>query len=145
MPLMSDKKVSEDMPLIYIAGPFRGETAWEVEYNIRQAEGYILTLAKVGAVGVCPHSMYRYFDGAMPDQYWLTATAELLRRCDGLLLTPWWKSSEGSKAENRVARELAIPVLDLESAQCGGLSSFVEVCRVKKYGAPVEITHDTTD
>lgn len=105
------------MKLIYIAGPFRGLTAWDIEQNIRGAEGWALTVAASGAVPVVPHSMYRYFQGAMKDEFRLEATLEILRRCDAVLLTPGWRKSQGSLGELAEAQRLGIPQFETERGQ----------------------------
>lgn len=100
------------MKTIYVAGPYRGETTWVVESNIRRAEGAGLWIAKLGAVPVIPHTMTRFFDGEINDQFWLDATMELLKRCDAIYLCPGWQASKGSTAE-------------LEHAQAAGKHIFV--------------------
>lgn len=59
------------MKAVYIAGPFRAPTPWEVETNIRTAETNGLYVAKLGAIPRIPHTMYRFFDGSLPDEFWL--------------------------------------------------------------------------
>jgi hypothetical protein len=49
--------------------------------------------------------MYRFFDKSAPDEFWLEGTLELLRRCDGIVMTEGWQRSEGSKGELGFARE----------------------------------------
>ena len=100
------------MKLIYIAGPYRGENAHEVEMNIRAAEEWILPLAKLGVVPQCVHSMYRYFDGTMTGEFWLDATMEVMRRCDAVLLVGQWAVSEGSVKEREEAERLGIRVFE---------------------------------
>jgi hypothetical protein len=84
---------------VYVAGPYRATTQWGVEQNIRVAETAAMQIARFGAVPVIPHSMYRYFDGTICDDYWLAATCSLLKRCDALYLLPNWENSEGTKLE----------------------------------------------
>jgi len=98
--------------LVYIAGPFRGANAWEVENNIRDAESYGFKVAEIGAVPVIPHTMYRFWDGTLTDEFWLAATLETMRRCDAVLLLPNWKRSTGSKAEKAEAIRLGMPVFE---------------------------------
>ena len=101
------------MKLIYIAGPFRAKSGWEVEHNIREAEELALIVAETGAVPVCPHTMYRFFNGVLPDQFWLDATLDLLRKCDAILLVPRWRESQGAKGERDEAMSLGIPVFNV--------------------------------
>ena len=97
------------MKLIYVAGPFRASTRWGVELNIRRAEALALEVWRLGAVGVCVHSMCRYFEGAA-DDVWLAGDLELLRRCDAVLVTDDWERSTGAIAEVKFARDNQIPV-----------------------------------
>lgn len=98
------------MKLVYVAGPYRSENAWAVEANIRNAEEETFALAQLGYVGVCVHSMYRYFDGTLTAEYWLAATLEVMKRCDAVLLLPGWAESAGSVKEKAAAEALGIPV-----------------------------------
>lgn len=100
------------MKLFYIAGPFRAPIPWQVEGNIREAEALGLLVAQAGGVPIIPHSMYRYFDKALPDEFWIEATRRQLERCDALVLHPSWQRSTGSKAERELASELRQPILD---------------------------------
>ena len=67
------------MQLVYIAGPFRGANAWEIEQNVHRAERVAAQVCALGAVAVCPHSLYRNFHGLLPDQFWIAATLEFMR------------------------------------------------------------------
>lgn len=100
------------MRVIYIAGPFRGPSAWAIESNIRVAESLALEVWRAGAVAVCPHANSRYFQGAAPDDIWLTGYLELLRRCDAVLVTPDWTRSAGAMAEVAEADAHGLPVFD---------------------------------
>jgi len=100
------------MRVIYIAGPYRAATQWGVEQNIRTAEAAMLQVAAMGLVPLCPHTMTRYMDGTLTDDYWLMATMEMLRRCDGMLLCGDWEHSSGTLGECREARERGIPIYD---------------------------------
>ena len=99
------------MKTVYIAGKYRGANAWEIEQNIRAAEEAGLQIAQAGACPVIPHTMYRFFQGTLPDQFWLDATLELVKRCDGILMIPGWESSGGAVAELAAAQEAGLFVL----------------------------------
>lgn len=101
------------MKVIYVAGPFRAPTAWEIEQNIRRAEEVGLEVIRLGAFVIIPHANTRYFHGSAPDQFFLDGTMELLRRCDAVVLIPGWERSEGSKGEKAEAERLGRPVFDL--------------------------------
>lgn len=98
------------MKLIYVAGPFRGANSWEVENNIRRAETLSLEVWKLGAAAICPHTNTRFFNGAAPDEVWLSGTLEMLRRCDAVILTDDWKRSSGACAEVAEAFKRGIPM-----------------------------------
>lgn len=99
------------MPLIYVAGPFRAETAWGIEQNIRVAESVGLKVARLGAVPVIPHSMYRFFQGTMPDDFWLNACLQLLRKCHAIVTVTNGQRSSGTLIELDAAKtKLHIPI-----------------------------------
>lgn len=99
------------MKIAYVAGPFRGPNAWEIEQNIRRAEEVSLEVWRTpGWCAICPHTNSRFFQGAAPDSVWLEGDIEILRRCDALVLAPNWSKSSGTRAEVRVAIELKIPI-----------------------------------
>lgn len=116
------------MKVVYIAGPYRGATAWEVEQNIRAAEAMALEVAKRGAMPLCPHTNTRgYFEGQMPNRFWLEGTMELLRRCDAIMCLPTWEQSTGARAERSTAQDLSMPVFD----DLGKLEAWLEAEHVR--------------
>lgn len=96
--------------VVYVAGPFRAENAWEIEQNIRRAEALALEVWKLGLAAVCPHANNRFYQGAASDDVWLAGDLAILERCDALLLVPDWQDSEGTLEEIDHAREQGIPV-----------------------------------
>lgn len=99
------------MPVVYIAGKFRGANSWEMEQNIRKAEALSLEVWRAGMVALCPHCNTRFFQGAAPDEVWLKGDLELLRRSDVLLTVDNWEDSVGATAEVAFAQRLNIPVV----------------------------------
>jgi len=99
------------MKLVYIAGPYRGETPWEVEQNIQKAERWAHAVAGLGAFPVCPHTNVRPHTGCcQPSEFWLEGDKELLKRaCDAVFLCPGWENSVGSVGERDHAEEWGIP------------------------------------
>ena len=104
------------MKMIYVAGPFRSKSVpynhYEQEQNIRRAEEIANRIWCMGAVGVCPHSMTRYWQGSAPDQLWLDGDLEILKRCDAIYLCPGWEGSSGTLAEKAQAEQDGQPVFD---------------------------------
>lgn len=99
------------MKVVYIAGPFRGPNAWEIEENIRRAERLALQVWRAGAVALCPHTNTRFFQGAADDAVWLAGDLEMLSRCDAVIFTPDWHQSSGARAEYDYATGHGIAVL----------------------------------
>lgn len=99
----------KQMAVVYVAGPFRGANAWQVEQNIRRAESLAFQVAQLGAMPLCPHTNTRFFDGTLTGEFWLAGTLELMRRCDAVVFTPLWLRSSGAKAEHEEAQRLGLP------------------------------------
>lgn len=99
------------MPVVYIAGPFRGDCAWDIECNVRRAEEASLDVWCSGAAALCPHTNTRFFHGAASDNVWIDGTLELMRRCDAVYLVRGWQGSSGTLDEIKEALRLGIPVL----------------------------------
>ena len=91
------------MKVVYIAGPYRAATAWQIEQNIRRAEAVALAVARLGAMPLCPHALTRFYHGELTDEFWLDGTAELLKRCDASMHVIGWEFSEGSVDEHDIA------------------------------------------
>jgi hypothetical protein len=117
------------MKLIYIAGKYTGKTYLEIEDNIKKAEAVAIELiAKKGKQGyypVTPHLNTAHFeiyepclDGIDYD-YWLEGTAEMLKRCDGILLMKSWYESSGAIKECGLAQQLNIPIyFNIDDINC---------------------------
>lgn len=98
------------IPVIYIAGPFRGKDHWEIAQNIRRAETLALEVWRMGAAALCPHLNTMHFQGAAPDQLWLEGDLAMLAKCDAVLMTEYWERSAGARAEREFAAGRDIPV-----------------------------------
>ena len=98
------------MKVVFIAGPFRAATPWQVEENVRAAERVALDIWRLGAAALCPHTNTRFFDKVLSDDVFLAGTRELLRRCDAMYIIGDWLSSHGTHAELDFARAYDIPV-----------------------------------
>ena len=100
------------LPVVYIAGKYRARTPWRVLANVRAAQEVALSVWKLGAVALCPHSNTGLFDGEAPDEVWLQGDIELLRRCDAVLMVEGWRDSAGARAEYDVALAQGMPVFE---------------------------------
>ena len=100
------------MIVVYIAGPYVGESAWAIEENVRRAEALALGVWRLGAVPICPHTSSRFFYGAIEEKTALDGDLELVSRCDALILVDDWRRSRGARSERAFAEELAIPIFE---------------------------------
>jgi len=109
------------MKLIYVAGPFRAKDRWQQAKQIRHVEDVGFLLAELGAVPVMPHTMFGNWDGTLNDRFWLDATLDLLRRCDGAVFVDGWEKSEGCRGEMTEAQRCMPHIWFEESARQAGL------------------------
>lgn len=107
------------MPVVYVAGPYRGPHAWAIEENIRRAERLALDVWRLGAAALCPHTNTRHYQGAADDALWLEGDLAMLAKCDALIVTDDWQRSSGARAEVAFAEARGIPVcLTLDDLAC---------------------------
>ncbi len=108
----------EKLKLVYVAGPFRATSPWEVEQNIRRAEHMAFDVWSLGMVGIAPHSLGRFYDKSLPDDLILRGMLDLMLRCDAVVCVTGWSKSAGTQAEIREALAVGIPVYyDLQELQ----------------------------
>ena len=98
------------MQVIYVAGPYRSDSAWGIEQNIRRAEEAALELWRKGYAVICPHANTRFFQGAMDDSVWLNGDIEILTRCDAIYMIKGWEKSKGATKELELSQELGLEV-----------------------------------
>jgi nucleoside 2-deoxyribosyltransferase len=98
------------MKLVYTAGKFRDDHAFAIAENIRAAERLALEVWRLGAVAVNPLANTAHFQGALPDEVWLTGDLALLERCDALITVDNWERSRGARDEVTHAVARGIPV-----------------------------------
>ena len=94
----------------YVAGPYRADTHYEIEQNIRNAEAIAIELWQKGYAVFCPHKNTAHFDGLAPDHVWLEGDLEWLKHADLLVLVPGWEKSEGTYFEREFAIQNGIEV-----------------------------------
>ena len=100
------------IPVVYIAAPLSAPNAWWRESNIRHAEWLALQVWQKGAVGLCVHTMTRFYGGILPEETWLRGDLALIDRCDAVLMGIGWEDSRGGQIERSHAHERGIPVFE---------------------------------
>lgn len=101
------------IPVVYVAGPYRGPNRAAIELNIQAARHVGKLCCVKGWSPIIPHANTGHLDEALPgisDDFWLASTMELLRRADAVVLVPGWEISVGSVAEVDEAKSRGIPV-----------------------------------
>ena len=108
------------MKLVYIAGKYTGKSFSEVDDNIKKAEAKAIELiAKKGLKGyypVVPHLNTAHFEIYEPAllgidyTYWIKGTAEMLLKCDCILMMKNWEESSGARGEHKIAQDNDIPI-----------------------------------
>lgn len=98
------------MVLMYVAGPYRAASEWQLQRNIYEAEAVALALWRAGIPNVCPHKNTAHFGGACDDGVFLAGDLVIMRRCDAVVVTRRWEESAGAIAEVAEARRLELPV-----------------------------------
>lgn len=99
------------MRVIYVAGPYRGDTVNEIHHNIQAARLAAEAVWNLGLVALCPHTNTAYMDGLADDEIFLAGGLELMRRCDAVYVFRLRKGSRGTQAEIDEANRIGIPVL----------------------------------
>jgi hypothetical protein len=97
--------------LVYVAGPIRAKTTWDVTLNIRRAEEIATRMWREGVVAFCPHSHLMVSQDAITDEEWIAGDLELVRRCDAIYMLPGWQDSDGSRDEYVCATRHGLTIL----------------------------------
>lgn len=108
---------------LYLAGPFRPIDQNGVQsstgQNVERAVEIAAEAFDAGHTPVTPHLLThqpaKRTDAEMQDhEFWLPKTQEYLRRCDAILLMPFWEHSTGSQQEKAYAEEVGMPVYEYD-------------------------------
>lgn len=98
------------IPLIYIAGPYRAEHPYQIQQNINNAWNLGVEICQLGYYPVIPHLSTMHMEGLGTAEFFIEATLEVMRRCDGVLVIPDYFTSKGTLGEIKEATKLGIPV-----------------------------------
>lgn len=109
-----DTALPHQREVVYVAGPYKAPDAAGVRENIETAELGGCALMRQGYDVVVPHTQSRIDDrGEFDDPRWVSATMNLMERCDAIAVLPGWEHSAGTRAEIERAIELGKPVRPL--------------------------------
>jgi len=104
--------------LIYVAGPYREFTfdgvVHSVDENIARAMKISAELWQMGHVAICPHGNTAHMEHMIdvsPQQY-CEGDIEIVKLCDAMVMTEYWKQSKGAVGEFDEARRLDMPVYE---------------------------------
>ena len=100
------------MKVVYIAGPYRASSEYQVLQNIRKAEEMAIRVWRSGAACICPHKNTAFFGGVADDSVWLEGDLEILFRCDAVVCVENWRNSKGAVGEVELAKKHRIPVFE---------------------------------
>ena len=102
------------MKMIYIAGPYSGESYSDIDDNIRRAEATALTAITRGWGVIIPHKNTAHFDIydallGVDYKFWVDMTMELLKRSDAIYMMRNWRASSGARGEAEYAISKDMP------------------------------------
>lgn len=97
--------------LVYVAGPYRAETAFNVSQHIARARDRAAEVVMSGAYPIVPHACTAFMDGLAPDELFLEGAREAMLRCDEVWLCRGWEYSHGSREEVFEALRWPLPVI----------------------------------
>lgn len=101
--------------LLYVSGPYSGDTSKDIDRNIKQAADISGKLWELGHAVICPHTntgqphLNEKNCTATYDQY-INGDLHMICYCDALVMTTDWEKSKGAKIEKAYAESLDIPI-----------------------------------
>jgi len=107
------------MRIAYIVGPYRAETYQRRQENIAKAAIVAKEFWKRDFAVICPHMNSANFDGLIPDDSFLQGGLDFLLHLnpgtlkDVVVAMPGWMSSQGSRAELQMAKDLRLEIIYL--------------------------------
>lgn len=106
-------------PLVYWAGPYtavpsrRTAILGDVKSNVQRAQRWASEINLTGLVYVVlPHVCSYGIEPSLSEEDWRAMTLELSRRCEGILLDPLWRHSDGSVGEQALCLAEDRPIVE---------------------------------
>jgi hypothetical protein len=91
--------------VIYVAGPYSGDTPKEVEANVKKAALVGQEIMRKGHTPICLHTMYHGWEidtGLEYDMFMLCAL-RIEGKCNAICMVEGWEDSAGAKDELEAA------------------------------------------
>lgn len=120
------------MPIVYIAGPYRGAHECVVFRNIQRAREAAELVWKSGGVALCPHLNTAFMGGVVPDATFLAGDLQLVDCCDALYAVDGSESSVGAMGEIAHAWGRGMPVFRTATNLLAWLDAFKVAEATKK-------------
>ena len=98
------------MKIAYVAGPYRAETTEGTLQNIMRARACAVDLWSRGYGVICPHANSALMSGVCPEENFLKAGLEMVKRSDMLVLLAEFIQSHGAMKELQKAVYCKLPI-----------------------------------
>ncbi|KKN65498.1 hypothetical protein LCGC14_0481020 [marine sediment metagenome] len=99
------------MKVIFISGPYRAKTEWQLVENIRAAEAAAIKLWREGWAVFCAHKNSAHFGGVCDESNFLNGDIEILKRCDAIYMLKSWRASVGACVELEIAMGIDLEII----------------------------------
>ena len=98
--------------IVFLSGPYTGETLEETENNIKRAELMAVKLWGAGYTVICPHLNTANFENICKCKYedYIEGDLNILEKCDAVFMLRNWRKSNGSRIEHMRAQGLKKPI-----------------------------------
>ncbi len=103
--------------IVYIAGPYRADTDWEVRQNIQKAEEAAARLWARGYIVICPHKNSAFMSGVCDESCFMQGYLKIMGLCDFVVMLEGWENSAGCIAEYKEAKRLNMNVFKWENGK----------------------------
>lgn len=99
-------------PVIFVSGPYTSQMRATREENVERAAAVSGRLHLMGAVTLCPHTMWHHLYYLGEYDRILSDCLDLIRfHSDAIFLIPGWEKSAGCTAEHEAALGASVEVL----------------------------------
>jgi len=103
----------ENVPTVYISGPFSENGEHTVEDHIAIAERVARDCYENGIGFICPHANTSQFGDCTEQEdhrFFLDVDLKIMLGCDAILMLPNWRNSKGATEEHEYAKLIGMPI-----------------------------------